>query len=162
VGPLAPTLTVQPSILTFDRTLDTVEGETTTGPNFPHTLTVTATPAPGQTLHDVVITQPLSPDVIVTSITPGPGGTLTSITLKAGTVVTDPALIGIAIAGHAYLQDFTVTYPTITAATSTQVSFYVPDFDANGDPVIDPATGNPVNITFAGATAQGEWTPLDP
>ncbi|MBB3180299.1 VCBS domain-containing protein [Variovorax sp. Sphag1AA] len=162
VGALAPDLVVHPTILTFTRSIDTIEGETTTGPNFPHTLTVTATPAPGQTLDDVVVKQPMPPQVVVTGITPGAGGTITSLTLIDGTVIDGPAEIAVALAAGTYLRDFTVTYPTMSAPTDTQVSFYVAEFDSGGDPVIDPATGNPVNIIIAGATATGSWIPLDP
>ncbi|MDN7144211.1 VCBS domain-containing protein [Pseudomonas sp. JQ170] len=155
--------TVHPTVLTIDQTLSTPEGETVTGPNFGRTLTVTITPAPGQTLSNVQVTQPLPDNVQVTAITPGPGGVLRSITLHDGTVITDPTGIAAAIAANdIFIDSFTVEYATLSAATDTQVVFYVPEFDANALPVLDPVTGNPVTITVGAPTASGQWAPLDP
>ncbi|MDD0976207.1 VCBS domain-containing protein [Pseudomonas fontis] len=154
---------VHPTVISTRETINTPEGETATGPNFGRTLTLTATPAPGQTLTNVVVTQPLPDNIQVTAITPGPGGTLTSITLHDGTVVTDPAAIAVLIAADdAFITSFTVEYSALTAATDTVVSFYVPDADADGDQVLDPTTGAPTTIVFGPPTAAGRWVPLDP
>ncbi|MGJ7517370.1 VCBS domain-containing protein [Pseudomonas baetica] len=154
---------VHPTVITFDQTLSTPEGETATGPNYGRTLTVTVTPAPGQTLSHVVVTQPLPDNIQVTAITPGAGGRLTSITLHDGTVVTDPVAIAALIASDTvYINSFTVEYDTLTAATNTQVAFYVPEVDANGQTIINPVTGDAVTITLGAPTASGEWAPLDP
>lgn len=154
---------VHPTVLTQTQTVTTPEGETATGPNYERTLTSTVTPAPGQTLSNVVVTQPLPPNVQVNAITPGPGGSLTSITLHDGRVITDPAQIATLIAARdVFIDAYTVTYATLSAATSTVVDFYVPDVDANGQQVIDPLTGDERTITVAGATVSGNWVPLDP
>jgi hypothetical protein len=100
---------VHPTIITFDETLNTPEGETATGPNYGRTLTLSATPAPGQTLSNVVITQPLPDNVQVTAITPAAGGRLTSITLHDGRVVTNATEIAALIAADSvYINSFTV------------------------------------------------------
>ncbi|WP_166219362.1 VCBS domain-containing protein [Pseudomonas atagonensis] len=154
---------VHPTVITVSETLNTPEGETATGPNYARTLTLSATPAPGQTLSHVVITQPLPDNIQVNAITPGPGGRLTSITLHDGTVVTDPAQMAVLIAANdVYINSFTVEYDSITAKTDTVVSFYVPEFDANGQPVIDPVTGDAVTVTLGPPSASGQWVPLDP
>ncbi|MVV48669.1 DUF4347 domain-containing protein [Pseudomonas sp. PB120] len=154
---------VHPTVITFNETLSTPEGETATGPNYGRTLTVTVTPAPGQTLQHVIVTQPLPDNIQVTAITPGAGGRLTSITLHDGTVVTDPAQIAVLIASDAvFINSFTVEYDTLTAATNTQVAFYVPETDANGQPIINPVTGDAVTITLGAPSATGQWAPLDP
>lgn len=154
---------VHPTVITFDETLTTPEGETATGPNYGRTLTVTVTPAPGQTLSHVIVTQPLPDNIQVTAITPGAGGRLTSITLHDGTVVTDPTAIATLIASDTvYISSFTVEYDTLTAATNTQVAFYVPEVDANGQAIINPVTGDAVTITLGAPTASGQWAPLDP
>ncbi len=154
---------LHPTVITLDQTLNTPEGETATGPNYGRTLTVTVTPAPGQTLTNVVVTQPLPDNVQVTAITPGAGGRLTSITLKDGTVVSDAATIASLIAADdVFISSFTVQYDSLSAATDTLVSFYVPETDANGLPVLDPVTGNAVTIDLGAPTAAGEWVPLDP
>lgn len=154
---------VTPTLLKVSQTLNMPEGETVTGPNFTRTQTVTVTPAPGQTLSNVTITQTVPDQVHVSAITPGPGGTLTSITLHDGTVLTNPALIALALANpNAFVASYDIHYDTLSAASTTQVSFYVPEIDANGRPVIDPATGNPVTINFGTASVTGDWNPLDP
>ncbi|MGY3855943.1 VCBS domain-containing protein [Aeromonas intestinalis] len=153
---------VRPTIIEFEQSLDMKEGETTTGPNFNHTLTLTATPAAGQTLSNVVISQALPANMQVTAITPGTNGTLTSITLSDGRVITNPTLMANAINSDLiFISAFTVQYSTLSAATDTLVRFYVPDADANGQQVIDPNSGDAVQITIAAPTATGEWTPID-
>ncbi|MEJ5061413.1 MULTISPECIES: VCBS domain-containing protein [unclassified Pseudomonas] len=153
---------VHPTVISFDQTITTPEGETATGPNYGRTLTVTVTPAPGQTLSNVVITQPLPDNIQVTAITPGAGGRLTSITLHDGTVVTNPTAIATLIASDTvFINSFTVVYDTMNAATNTQVAFYVPEVDANGQAIINPVTGDAVTITVGAPSATGQWVPLD-
>jgi len=154
---------VHPTIITFAETLNTPEGETATGPNYGRTLTLTATPALGQTLSNVVITQPLPDNVQVTAITPAAGGRVTSITLHDGSVITGAAQIAALIAAdNVYINAFTVEYATLTGQTDTLVAFYVPEVDANGAPVINPVTGDAVTITLGAPTGSGQWVPLDP
>ena len=130
---------VHPTVITVSETINTPEGETATGPNYVRTLTLSATPAPGQTLTNVVVTQPLPDNIQVNSITPGAGGRLTSITLHDGTVVTNPAQIAVLIAANdVYINSFTVAYASLTGKTDTVVAFYVPEVDANGQPVHQP------------------------
>ncbi|WP_291603174.1 VCBS domain-containing protein [Comamonas sp.] len=163
IGSASSAFVVHPTVITMDQTLTTPEGETATGPNYGRTLTVTVTPAPGQTLTHVVVTQPLPDNVQVTAITPGAGGRLTSITLHDGTVVTDPTAIAALIAADdIFISSFSVEYDSLAAATDTVVNFYVPETDANGALVLDPVTGAPRTITVGAPTAAGEWVPLDP
>ncbi|MDN6860512.1 VCBS domain-containing protein [Pseudomonas sp. CAN2814] len=153
---------VTPTLLSVTQTVDMPEGETVTGPNFTRTETVTVTPAPGQTLTNVTVTQTVPDQVHVSSITPGAGGTLASITLHDGTVLTNPALIAAALANpNAFVASYSVHYDTLTGPSTTTVGFYVPEIDAAGRPVLDPATGNPRTITFGTATVNGDWNPLD-
>jgi VCBS repeat-containing protein len=154
---------VHPTVLTFDETLNTPEGETATGPNYGRTLTLSVTPAPGQTLSHVIVTQPLPDNVQVTAITPGAGGRLTSITLHDGSVITNPVQISALIAANnVFINSFTVEYDSLSAKTDTVVAFYVPEVDANGQPIINPVTGDAVTITLGAPSASGQWVPLDP
>ncbi|WP_017520917.1 VCBS domain-containing protein [Pseudomonas nitroreducens] len=153
---------VTPTLLSITQTVNMPEGETVTGPNFTRTETVTVTPAPGQTLTNVTVTQTVPDQVHVSSITPGAGGTLTSITLHDGTVLTNPTLIAAALNNpNAFVASYTIHYDTLSAASTTTVGFYVPEIDAAGRPVLDPATGNPRTITFGTASVNGDWNPLD-
>ncbi|WP_315809276.1 VCBS domain-containing protein [Pseudomonas sp. C9-3] len=154
---------ITPALLSVTQTLDMPEGETVTGPNFPRTETVTVSPATGQTLSNVTVTQTVPEQVHVSSITPGAGGVLTSVTLHDGTILTDPALIAAALANpDTFVSSYTIHYDSLSGASTSQIGFYVPEIDANGRPVIDPTTGNPVTISFGTATVSGEWSPLDP
>ncbi len=153
---------VTPTLLSVTQTVNMPEGETVTGPNFTRTETVTVTPAPGQTLTNVTVTQTVPDQVHVSSITPGAGGTLTSITLHDGTVLTNPTLIAAALNNpNVFVASYSIHYDTLSAASTTTVGFYVPEIDAAGRPVLDPATGNPRTITFGTATVSGDWNPLD-
>ena len=161
---------VHPTVIIVDQVVSTPEGETATGPNFKRELTATLTPADGQTLTNVVVTQPVPDNVIVTNITPGAGGTVVSITLYDGRTITDPVLIQAIrdrnndadLTNDLYIREFSVQYASVSAPTTTTVQFFVPDDDANGAPVLNPITGDDVTITFDAPTATGTWVPLDP
>jgi uncharacterized repeat protein (TIGR01451 family) len=162
VGNLGATYAVHPTVVTLDQSVNMPDGETATGPNYVRSFELTATPAPGQSLSNVVITQDLPPEIQVTAITPGAGGTLTSITLQSGLVLTDPALIATAIGrDDVYIASFTITYASLSAANTTVVSFYVPQAQRDGTPTVNPATGDSATITIAAPTASAEWVPLD-
>jgi len=144
------------------QTLDMTEGETATGENYPHTLTVTATPAPGQTIQNVVVTQQLPDSVRVLGITPGGGGTLTRLTLTDGRVLTDAVAINAALALKPYVASYEVTYGTLSGPSDTEVRFFVAETTAEGEQVLNPASGAPRAIEVAQAFSTGQWTPLDP
>ncbi|CUI72965.1 VCBS domain-containing protein [Achromobacter kerstersii] len=148
--------------LTVTQTLDMVEGETVTGENFPHTLTVTATPAPGQTLQNVVLNQTLPDTIRVQSITPGAGGEITRLVLADGTELTSPLAISAALSASPYLKAYTVTYASLSAPTDTLVKFYVAQTDAGGVAVLDPVSGDNRTINIGSPTVAGGWHPLDP
>ncbi|RQW69641.1 DUF4347 domain-containing protein [Halomonas sp. YLB-10] len=160
----AVAFTITPTVITVERSLDMSEGDTTTGENYPHSLVTTVRPAgagaTAQTLTDVVITQPVPTNVQVTAIDPG-NGTLTSITLASGKTYTGDLTIQALINSDAFITSYTVTYANLTEAQSSRVDFYVPETDANGDPVLDPVTGNDKTITFGAPTGSGVWLPLD-
>ncbi|MBS8268223.1 DUF4347 domain-containing protein [Halomonas litopenaei] len=160
----AVAFTITPTVIAVEQSLDMSEGDTTTGENYPHSLVTTVRPAgagaTAQTLTDVVITQPVPTNVQVTAIDPG-NGTLTSITLASGNTYTGDLTIQALINSDAFITSYTVTYDNLTEAQSSRVDFYVPETDANGDPVLDPVTGNDQTITFGAPTGSGVWLPLD-
>ncbi|WP_442486715.1 VCBS domain-containing protein [Halomonas litopenaei] len=160
----AVAFTVTPTVIAVEQTLDMSEGDTTTGENYPHSLVTTVRPAgagaTAQTLTDVVITQPVPTNVQVTAIDPG-NGTLTSITLASGNTYTGDLTIQALIDSDAFITSYTVTYDNLTEAQSSRVDFYVPETDANGDPVLDPVNGDDTTITFGAPTGSGVWLPLD-
>ncbi|ARU88113.1 VCBS domain-containing protein [Pseudomonas sp. M30-35] len=161
---------VHPTVITFDQEIIAPEGETATGPNYGRELQITVSPATSQTITDLEITQPVPDNVIITEITPGANGTLTSITLHNGDTITNPALINAVFARNndadqtndVYIQSFTVSYSDFSAPVTTNVDFFVPDIDAEGDSVLNPVTGDDATITFGPPTASGQWQPVDP
>ena len=154
--------TIHPTVVSLTQTVAMTDGQTVTGPNYPHTVDVTASAAAGQTVNNVVISQDLPGNILVTAITPGAGGVLSSITTSTGTVLTAPADIQAAFTRGDYTSNYTVTYATLTGSATSTVNFYVPEVDASGVPVIDPTTGAPVTIVVAPPSASASWTPLDP
>ena len=157
---------VTPTVLTLTQTVNVPEGETATGPNYGRTLTVTATPAPGQTITGTLIEQQLPDSVRVTGITPGAGGTIEAIVLTDGSYISDPAQILDVLATAPYLKQYFLRYNSLSAPVTSTVSFFVADF-ADGPtnstpPVLDPDSGDAVTITVAKPTALGLWLPLDP
>ncbi|UPG95554.1 VCBS domain-containing protein [Luteibacter aegosomatissinici] len=155
-------LAVHPTVVTLTQVLDVPDGKTVTGPNYERSFTLTATAAPGQSLSDVVITQDIPVEMRVTAITPGAGGTVESVTLHGGRVLTSAAAIQATLTAGAAIDSFTVSYASLTGAVDTTVRFYVPQADADGNPVIDPETAAPHEVAVAGGSATGEWQPLDP
>ncbi len=153
---------VHPTVITLTQSVDAPEGKTATGQNYGRELTVTATPAPGQTLSNVVLEQDLPPDILVTGITPPAGGEVTQLVLADGRVVTGQSEIRILLSAGAYVAHYTVEVPSLSAPASVVVDFYVPQPDASGNPILDPNTGAPVNIDIAAPTAGADWVPLDP
>ncbi|MBY6029578.1 DUF4347 domain-containing protein [Halomonas sp. DP8Y7-1] len=160
----AVAFTITPTVIAVEQTLNMSEGDTTTGENYPHSLVTTVRPAgagiTAQTLTDVVITQPIPTNVQVTAIDPG-AGTLTSITLASGLTLVRPDLIQRAIDGDAFITSYTVTYDSLTEAQSSRVDFFVPEYDADGNAILDPANGNEETITFDAPSGAGVWLPLD-
>ncbi|MGE6917468.1 VCBS domain-containing protein [Achromobacter kerstersii] len=156
------TFALRATPLEVAQSLDMIEGETVTGENYPHTLTVTATPAPGQSLQNVVLLQTLPDSIRVQSITPGAGGEITRLVLADGTELTGTAAISAALLASPYLKSYTVTYATLDAAASTLVKFYVPKSDFGGAAVLNPTTGDDRTITIGRPVVTGGWEPLDP
>jgi uncharacterized repeat protein (TIGR01451 family) len=113
------------------------EGETATGPNFPHHYKIVVEVAPGQTVTNLTVTDSLpdnlafkGPPVVITQVNGPPG------------VVTVSAPVGVASNNGMIVA----TFPSITgAATLNDVTvdfqFFIPQFDALGAPILDPQTG---------------------
>nr|WP_287697176.1 VCBS domain-containing protein [Accumulibacter sp.] len=153
---------VHPTGLRLTQSINMPEGETVTGPNFERSVTITATPPPGQTLTNVDITQTVPSVLRFVSITPAAGGEVTSLTLAGGSTIVDPGLIQQTLALSPYLSAYTVRYASLSTAADTVLRFYVPEKDTTGASVLDPATGDDRTITFTAPTASGQWLPLDP
>ncbi|MBL8776714.1 MAG: DUF11 domain-containing protein [Acidimicrobiales bacterium] len=148
------TATVEPTLVSMTKTYLGPEDETATGPNFPRQYRLDLGVAPGQVLTDLDLTD-LLPDNLVYlgagAITP------------AGSITVEPP--STTTPQNAPDNELTVNFPTVTGTggagdASVTVDFYVPDLDANGDPVIDPGSGDDATSVNQ-SSALGDWAPID-
>ncbi len=137
------------------------ESETATGPNFPRTYEIVVEIAEGQTLTDFNLTDLLPPEIVFLGnvvVTANAGASVSGVTIvDTPTTMTDPHAapdnnltinIGTAIGG-AGNTGFTVTF-----------DFYVNEFNAVGNDVIDPTSAD-TTITENEVSANFDWDPLD-
>ncbi len=120
--------------------------ESVSGPNFPRQYDINIYVAAGQTVTNIDVTDYFPNNLAFLSVTPG-----------SGTVVDSPT---IGAAANPPNNDLIVRFASLTGSAHILVSFFIPEFDANGTPVLDPATGASA-IAQNTATALGDWTPVD-
>ncbi len=142
---IGASLTVSPRVYTVSTSFANAEGELATGPDFPGQIVTTVKVAPGQTLSDLQIIQSLPNSVA-----------FLSASASAGTLLSAPA-VGQASNNAEVIWDF----GNVTGTQSFTSTFYVPQFDANGNPVLASATGAPATLV-GGDAATATWTPKDP
>ena len=147
------TLAVSPSLLTLTKTADTPEGESATGPNYPHIYTINLDVAAGQPLSSVHVQDLLPANIVYLGST---------VTLGSGSLVTQPDL-GVAVDPAHNLLDYSFGSVTGGPGVDAQIKvrFYVADISGAGAPVIDPLSGA-ATLTLNDVRATGVFTPLDP
>ncbi len=139
---------VTPILYTITKTYNGPEDETTTGPNFPRSYTLSVDIADQQKLTNLVVTDVLPNNIQFISATSVPAFTsssLPSTTTPGGTL----ALTYNSITGNTTPSDITIT-----------VNFFVPQSNSGGGDVVNPTSGAAGSSTNS-ATAQGDWLPLD-
>jgi hypothetical protein len=144
-----PSADVTPVLMTISKAYSGPEDETATGPNFPHQYTITVDLPPGQTVTDLDVTDDLPNNLAflsVDSISP------------AGSVVQTPT---VGAAANPPNNRLVVNFPSVTGSATVTFSFFVPLLDANGNPVIPPASGDDASSPNRSG-AVGDWTPIDP
>ncbi|RMG74463.1 MAG: hypothetical protein D6711_08840, partial [Chloroflexi bacterium] len=149
-----PVGTITPTLIEIEKTNSPPEGEVATGPNYPHTYTITVTVAPGQTVTNLDVFDYIDDNIVITNIN-APGSS--SITL-GGAAVTFPA--GPVLA-NGTANELIITYPSVTNSATLTIDYYVPLLDASGSHVIPPNSGADT-VTENRAYALGDWTPIDP
>ncbi len=138
--------TVTPQLFTLTKTSNAPEGETATGPSFPHQYTVNLDVATGQTVTNLVL-QDLLPNGVVVD----------SATAAEATVQILPAVNRVIA---------TFDTPIVGAAgpdATLLINFHVGEFLTPGNPltpVLDPATGGSRALEN-NVRASADWTPLD-
>lgn len=147
-------LDVTPSMISLSKTYNGPESETATGPNFPRRYTIDVNIADGQTIDDLQIRDVLPNNIAYLSII--------STSPSGGTVLDEPT---IGVAANSPDNELVFEFSSVTGSTSDSdaqlvFEYFVPEFDADGIPVIDPTTGDDATA-INDASAQGEWDPID-
>ena len=152
----ATAATVTPVLIQLKKIYNGPENETATGPNFPESFTIEAAVAPGQTITNFNLTD-LLPDGMqflgAGSVTgTDNGGTFQGVAGTATATTPGGSVIGTfnRVVGTGADTDARLTF-----------GFYVPRDYAAGGQVVPLNTGafQPLRN---GATAGGDWTPIDP
>jgi len=149
-----PAFSITPRIATLTKTSTVTESETVTGPNSPHTYTITTTVAPGQTITNYDIFDYVDDNIVITSVV-APGAS--SVTL-GGAPITFPA--GPVVA-NGTANRLVVTYLSISGTVSTTINYFIPLRDAGGANVVN-ANNGASSLTENRANGIGDFDPLDP
>lgn len=143
-----------PTLIRVTKTYLGPEDETATGPNFPRSYRITVDIASGQTITNLTVTDLLPPNLAFLAVTS---------TSPSGAVVLDqPATPGAQLSPN---NDLIVRWASVTGGPGdtdavVEFTFYAPLNDADGNPVLNPITGDDV-LSLNDSRAEGNWTPLD-
>ena len=155
-------LLVTPTLLELTKTYLGPEDETATGPNHVQQYRIDIDIADGQTISNLDIIDSLPPNVVVTAIN--------SVEVNGAAAAYSDNLGSLSFPGNnlelIVTPDNDITGTVSTTDVSVVFSFYVTEFDANGDRVIpingeDDTTSNPDSRSFNNARAVGDWDPID-
>lgn len=149
---------VTPVLMTMAKTSNAPEDgtETATGPNFVHDYIIRVDVAAGQTITNLNVTDLIPPQVAFVSVT-------TPINPANGTpgVVTTTPPVGVPSIGGQLVINFASVLGQPGNDIEIRWQFFVAEVDGNGNPVLDPTTGDETPINNFG-TAIGDWIPADP
>jgi len=121
--------------------------ESVTGPNFPRQYTINIYVASGQTVTDLDVTDYFPNNLAFLSVA----------SLGGGTLVDSPT---VGASANAPDNDLIVNFASLTGSTDVVLDFFIPEFDADGNPTLDPTTGASTTANNI-AAALGDWTPVD-
>ncbi len=163
----AETESTTPVVMRMTKTYGGPEDETATGANYPRTWTLTTSIAPGQTVTNLDIIDGLPNNVVVTGISSSPAA------IPASVLATPFGPANSTFPSQRLLGTVGSVLGTGGADVTVVLTYYVPEFDANGDRVIPldgeddfgPVLGPPPPIGSTSpndARSVGDWDPLDP
>ena len=147
--------TVTPILLELEKVYNGPENETSTGPNFPRSYTITVTIAPGQTITDLDVTDLFDDNIVVTGVSNIVGGG-SAVSLGG----TTPAYPYGPVPANGTANRLVVNYPSASNIVSFDLNFYVPRLNAAGNEIVNLDTGAD-STTDNGTYAIGDWTPVD-
>jgi fimbrial isopeptide formation D2 family protein/uncharacterized repeat protein (TIGR01451 family) len=144
--------TLTPILIRLTKTYDGPEDETATGPNFPRRYTIEIEIADLQTVTALEVSDDLPNNLAYLSF----------ISVLPGGAVFDAPIAN--AAANPPDNDLRALFLTITGGAGPDATvvfeYFVPQFDADFSPVIDPISGDDV-ISENEARAIGDWTPID-
>ncbi|MGC8988742.1 MAG: isopeptide-forming domain-containing fimbrial protein, partial [Verrucomicrobiia bacterium] len=144
----------QATLIRLAKTYIGPENETATGPNFLRRYRLTVDVADGQPIADLHVVD-LVPNTeqfaqVITASRVSGSGSITPVSVPS---TSEP--------GGTLDYDFgTVVGTTSGSDVVLEYEFFVPRIDSNGDPVLDPTTGDS-RLLCNQAYAYGDWTPID-
>lgn len=144
-----PSDSLDPTLVSISKAYSGPEDETATGPNFPRQYTITVDVAPGQTVTDLDVTDELPNNLAFLSV---------DLISPAGSVVQTPT---VGAAANPPNNRLVVNFPSVTGSATITFSYFVTQFDADGAPVVPPASGDD-STSDNRAGGVGDWTPIDP
>jgi LPXTG-site transpeptidase (sortase) family protein len=143
---------VSPVLMTVSKAQDPAEGETATGPNFPHTYTLTVDIAEGQTISNLDVIDTFDGEITyLGGISASPAYDSASGVPAVGATPANGATMSFrynSITGGAG-DDITITY-----------DFFIPRID-NTSGVIVPADTGAANSSVNTIDSTGDWVPID-
>ncbi|TWT50242.1 Serine-aspartate repeat-containing protein D precursor [Rubripirellula amarantea] len=156
------TMDVTPTLMSVSKTYSGPESETATGESFSRTYSIVVDVADGQTVSNLDIIDMLPNNIVVTSVD--------SVTVGGSPATYSDNLASLTQPGNNQELVVTLTDAVVGGTTSSDVvvtiSFYVAEFDANGDRVIpingeDDTTSSPDSRSHNNVKAVGDWNPID-
>ena len=146
--------TTTPELMRITKTYLGPEDETATGLSFPQRYQVSVEVADGQTVTDLDLTDTLPSNMQFLNV----ASTQINGASASTTAISTPGLL---TPGGTLTRRFASVTGDGSPDDATMIfNFYIPRLDADGTPVLDPATGLPAQSEDE-ATAQASWTPLD-
>ncbi len=142
------TNSITPQVINLTKELSAAEDEISTGPNFPFSYTLTVDIANGETLTDLDLTDLLPNSFVYV------GGSVavdaSGATASSGLSITDEPDAG--APQNPTDNDFLIEFDSVTGSTSDSdivvtYTVWVSDVDADGNPVINAASGDDVLAT---------------
>jgi hypothetical protein len=121
--------------------------ESVSGPNFPRQYDINIYVAAGQTITNLDVTDYFPNNLAYLGVA----------SLGAGTLVDSPT---VGAAANPPDNDLIVNFASLTGSADIIVDFFIPELNADGNPVLEPATGNAA-VAENIASALGDWTPVD-
>ncbi|NLH74729.1 MAG: DUF11 domain-containing protein [Verrucomicrobia bacterium] len=144
----------QPTLIRLTKTYVGPEDETATGPNFLRRYRLTVDVADGQTIADLHVVD-LVPNTeqftqVITATRASGSGSISPVSVPSTSVP-----------GGTLDYNFGTVVGTASASDVVlEYEFFVPRVDSNGDPVLDPTSGDD-RFLCNQAYTYGDWTPID-